>query len=242
MIGIGHYFTAPMWAMMLLIGIAIPLEQAGALVSLQALEHFSPMSYWRSLDPERIVYVFLATMFALFAPKVMGYLAALADPQVRRGCGGALRMVVSILVESVLAALMAPIVMYVQSRGVAEVLAGRDSGWDAQRRDDGSMPWSTLVRRYGGLSLFGALMGAAAYVVSPALLAWMSPVIIGLVCSIPIVALTSSRGAGRLLRRLHLLSIPEETVPPPILVRAARLRQRIEAEAEAAAAASTPGA
>jgi len=240
MIGIGHYFTAPMWAMMMLIGIAIPLEQAGALVSLQALEHFSPVSYWRTLDPERIVYVFGATMFALFAPKVMGYLAVLADPKVRRGCGGALRMIVSVVIESLLAALMAPIVMYVQSRGVAEVLAGRDSGWDAQRRDDGSMPWSTLLLRYGGLSAFGLLMGVAAYLVSPALAAWMSPVIVGLVFSIPIVALTSARGPGQFLRRLHLLSIPEETVPPPILVRASRLRQRIEAEAEAAASAATP--
>lgn len=240
LIGIGHYFTAPMWAMMMLIGIAIPLEQAGALVSLQALENFSPVSYWRSLDPERIVYVFLATLFGLFAPKVMGYLAALADPKVRRGCGGALRMVASVLIESVLAALMAPIVMYVQSRGVAEVLAGRDSGWDAQRRDDGSMPLSALVRRYGGLSLFGLVMGVAAYFVSPALAAWMSPVVIGLVFAIPIVALTSARGPGQFLRRLQLLSIPEETAPPPILVRAARLRRRIEAEAEAAASASTP--
>ncbi len=239
LIGIGHYLTAPMWALMMLIGIAIPLDQSGALVSLQDLAHFSPVDYWRSLDPERIVWVFGATMFALFAPKVMGYLAVLADGKVRRGCGGAARMIVSIVIESVLAALMAPIVMYVQSRGVAEVLAGKDSGWDAQRRDDGSMPWSTLTLRYGGLSLFGVMMGAAAYFVSPALLAWMSPVIIGLVFSIPIVALTSARGPGQFLRRLRLLSIPEETRPPAILVRAGRLRQKIEEEAEAASEGAT---
>ncbi|TBV75876.1 glucans biosynthesis glucosyltransferase MdoH [Pseudoxanthomonas winnipegensis] len=238
MIGIGHYLTAPMWAMMMLIGIAIPLEQAGTLLSLSDLAHFSPVSYWRSLDPDRILYVFEATMFALFAPKVMGYLAVLADRKVRRGCGGWFRMIVSIVIESVLAALMAPIVMYVQSRGVAEVLAGKDSGWDAQRRDDGSMPWGLLVRRYGGLSVFGLLMGAAAYFVSPSLALWMSPVIAGLVLSIPIVALTSARGPGQALRRLKLLSIPEETRPPAILVRAGRLRQRIEAEAEAAAEAN----
>jgi membrane glycosyltransferase len=171
----------------------------------------------------------------------MGYLAVLADGKVRRGCGGWLRMIFSVLIESVLAALMAPIVMYVQSRGVAEVLAGKDSGWDAQRRDDGSMPWATLVRRYGGLSLFGVMMGAAAYFVSPALLAWMSPVVAGLVLSIPIVALTSARKPGQFLRRLRLLSIPEETRPPAILVRAGRLRQRIEAEAEAAETSQKPG-
>ena len=29
LIGIGHYFTAPMWAMLMLIGLAIPLQKAG---------------------------------------------------------------------------------------------------------------------------------------------------------------------------------------------------------------------
>ena len=36
---------------------------------------------------------------------------------------------------------------FVAMRGVAEVLAGRDSGWETQRRDDGSVPLGSLVRR-----------------------------------------------------------------------------------------------
>jgi membrane glycosyltransferase len=130
----------------------------------------------------------------------------------------------SVLIESVLAALMAPIVMYVQSRGVAEVLAGKDSGWESQRRDDGSLPLSALLKSYGGLSLFGLLIGALALFASPSLAAWMAPVILGLVLAIPLVALTSARAPGQWLRRRKLLSIPEETNPPPILKRATQLR------------------
>jgi membrane glycosyltransferase len=118
--------------------------------------------------------------------------------------------------------------MYVQSRGVAEVLAGKDSGWDAQRRDDGSVPLSSLVRSYGGLSLLGVLAGAMAYLISPSLAAWMSPVILGLVLSIPIVMLTSSRRLGLSLRKLWMFSIPEEHEPPPVLTRAAQLRQAVK--------------
>src|SRR6185437_657095 len=40
LIGIGHYFTAPMWAMLMLIGIAIPLFQEG--IDFNALLHLSP--------------------------------------------------------------------------------------------------------------------------------------------------------------------------------------------------------
>ena len=60
--------------------------------------------------------------------------------------------------------------------------------------------------------------------VSPSLAAWMSPVILGLVLAIPIVALTSARGPGVLLRKLGLLRIPEEVSAPAVLKRARELR------------------
>ncbi|MCW4456503.1 glucans biosynthesis glucosyltransferase MdoH [Flavobacterium sp. MXW15] len=231
MIGIGHYFTAPMWAMLMLIGIAIPLQQDGLDLA-QALHlPFSPAHYWHRQDESGVLWVFAVTMAVLLAPKLMGYLAMLLSPAERRGCGGALRALVGVLLETLLAALMAPIVMYLQSRGVAEVLAGKDSGWDAQQRDDGSVSWPALLRGYGGLSLFGLLAGGMAYAVSPPLAAWMSPVVIGMVLAVPVVALTSSRSAGQRLRRWNLLSIPEERSPPHVLVRAAELRRVAAREA-----------
>ena len=132
------------------------------------------------------------------------------------------------LLETILAALMAPVTMYVQSRGLAEVLAGRDSGWESQRRDDGRVPFSSLLRNYGGLSVFGACAGVVAYAVSPALFAWMSPVVAGLVLSIPIVMLTSARTPGAWLRRVGVFSTPEEIAPPQVLVRAKALRKAAE--------------
>ncbi|MBD3827932.1 MULTISPECIES: glucans biosynthesis glucosyltransferase MdoH [Stenotrophomonas] len=223
MIGIGHYFTAPMWAMLMLIGIAIPLFQGG--IDFNALLHLSPGQYWRHQDEEKVVRMFALTMVVLLSPKVLGYLAMLLDPVERRGCGGAFRALISMLLETVLAALMAPVVMYVQSRGVAEVLAGKDSGWDAQQRDDGGISWPALIRGYGGLSVFGLFMGALAYAVSPSLAAWMAPVVVGMVLAVPVVALTSGRRAGDLLHRWGLMDIPEELAPPPVLVRAAQLRR-----------------
>lgn len=228
LIGIGHYFTAPMWAMLMLIGIAIPLFQEG--IDFNALLHLSPSVYWRAQDEEQVVRLFAATMAVLLLPKVLDYLAMLLDPVDRRGCGGAIRAFVSMLVETVLAALMAPVVMYVQSRGVAEVLSGRDSGWDAQQRDDGGISWLALIRGYGGLGVFGAFMGVLAWAVSPSLAAWMAPVVIGMVLAVPVVALTSSRGPGAFLHRLGLLDIPEENIPPPVLVRAAQLRREAAAQ------------
>ncbi|MET4616847.1 membrane glycosyltransferase [Stenotrophomonas sp. 2619] len=223
MIGIGHYFTAPMWGMLMLVGIAIPLFQGG--IDFNEVLHLSPSLYWRHQDEEKVIRMFAITMVVLLTPKVLGYVAMLLDRVERRGCGGGIRALLSMLLETLLAALMAPVVMYVQSRGVAEVLAGKDSGWDAQQRDDGGISWPALIRGYGGLSVFGLFMGVLAYAVSPSLAAWMAPVVVGMVLAIPVVALTSSRSAGTLMHRLRLMEIPEETAPPKVLVRAAELRR-----------------
>ncbi|WP_372017861.1 glucans biosynthesis glucosyltransferase MdoH [Pseudoxanthomonas sp. 10H] len=224
LVGIGHYFTAPMWAMLMLVGLAIPLYRSDLVWDGFQLQGFSPLAYWRAADAERVAWLFAATMGVLFAPKVFGYIATVVDADARRGAGGALRALAGVLVESVLAALMAPIVMYRQSRGVAEVLAGRDSGWEAQRRDDGSVPFWSLVQSYAGLSLFGAFMGLLAWAVSPGLALWMAPVVVGMVLAIPTVWITSARTPGRWLRRHRVLCIPEELDPPPVLRRAAELR------------------
>ncbi|MEN5264913.1 glucans biosynthesis glucosyltransferase MdoH [Stenotrophomonas sp. TWI587] len=231
LVGIGHYFTAPMWAMLMLIGIAIPLFQGG--IDINEVLHLSPGVYWRHQDETQVIRMFAITMVVLLSPKVLGYLAMLLEPVERRGCGGTIRAFISMLLETILAALMAPVVMYVQSRGVAEVLAGKDSGWDAQQRDDGGVSWSALARGYGGLSVFGLFMGVLAYAVSPSLAAWMAPVVIGMVLAIPVVGFTSSRSAGVWMHRLGLMEIPEESAPPKVLVRAAELR-RAAAEAHPA--------
>ncbi len=240
LIGIGHYFTAPMWAMLMIVGLAIPLMHAGLTWGNLTLVDFSPTGYLREQDPDRFLGVFILTMTMLLSPKLFGYLATVSDPVLRRGCGGALRAFAGMLLETLLAALMAPVTMYVQSRGVAEVLAGRDSGWETQRRDDGSLPLSALVRSYGGMTIAGLIAGVAAWLVSPPLAAWMSPVIAGLVLSMPIVAVTSARAPGQWLRRHRIFCTPEELDPPPVLVRAGELRHAAEARARADAEARVP--
>jgi len=239
LVGIGHYSTAPMWAMLMLVGLAIPLQQAGFHLTQPHLDGFTPSLYWRGGDPERFLWVFYLTMAVLLAPKAMGCIATLLDTSLRRQCGGALRIVGSALLETAMAALMAPVTMYVQSRGVAEVLAGRDSGWETQRRDDGSVPLGGLLRRYAGLSVFGAFSGVLAYLVSPALAAWMAPVVMGMVLSVPLNLLTASPAVGDRLRRAGWLRTPEEVAPPAILARAVELRVPMASVPSAASAAAS---
>jgi membrane glycosyltransferase len=60
----------------------------------------------------------------------------------------------------------------------------------------------------------------------------MTPVIIGLVLAIPLAWLTSSSRIGVAARRLGLFLIPEETAPPPVLVRSRELYRALAANDE----------
>jgi membrane glycosyltransferase len=230
--GIGSYITAPLWLLFIIVGVLISL-QSRFLIPDYFPNGKSLFPTWPIIDPERAKLVFIGTMALLLAPKLFAYIALLIDGRLRRGCGGAIRAMLSMLVETLLGGLLAPVTMLTQSMDVFAILVGRDSGWNAQRRDDGSIPWPTVMRLYAWHTLFGVALAVSAFLVSPYLLAWMSPVVIGQALAIPLAIFTGSAGVGRALSRLGLLRIPEELQPPAVLAMA---------EASAAVLGRTPPA
>lgn len=225
--GIGSYITAPLWVLFLLTGI---------LIALQA--RFVPYNYfpggkslfptWPVIDPVRAMWMFIGTMAVLLAPKLLAAIAVLLRASERRGHGGAARLLMSVVAETVLTGLIAPVMMLSQSGAVCGVLLGRDSGWQPQRRDDGSVPMKELARRYRHHTVLGLLLGGGAWIVSPYLALWMTPVVLGLLLAIPLAAITGQRRVGRALRRIGLLCTPEETALPGVLARATELARQLE--------------
>ncbi|EHH68245.1 glucosyltransferase MdoH [Gluconobacter morbifer G707] len=214
--GIGSYVMSPIWLLFLLFGILISLQS-----HFYHPEYFGtqPTLYphWPRVDPVQAKFVFIGTMGILLAPKGLAFLAMLFDRAALRGSGGVIRLAVSIVVETIIGGLIAPIAMLIQTSGVISILLGRDSGWNAQNREDGRVSLKEVARGYWIYTLFGILLAAAAWSVSQALFLWMTPVLLGLLLAIPLAALTASRDAGMAMRRAGLLLIEEETSPPPIL-------------------------
>ena len=99
-------------------------------------------------------------MGLLLAPKLIGYLRDAVRPRRRGADSAAAARVLGMLVETVISGLIAPVMMLIQSASVIGILMGRDSGWQAQRRDDGTLPWRDVVRRYGRHTLFGLVLAA----------------------------------------------------------------------------------
>jgi membrane glycosyltransferase len=224
--GIGSYITAPLWLLFILTGIAISL-QAQFVRPEYFTSEFSLFPVWPAQDAERAIWVFAITMSVLFIPKILSWLALLTRGDDRRGCGGMIRSFISMVLESILAGLLAPVTMLTQSMAVISILVGHDSGWNPQRRDDGTLPFREVLHRYGPHTLFGIALAGSAYAVSVSLFLWMSPVLVGMLLAIPLAMLTSSRALGIGLRKLGLLRIPEEHRTPEELRRASELYRQL---------------
>ena len=221
--GIMAYLASPFWLLQLVVGLALVLQ-----TTYIRPEYFSSdfrlFPAWPRFDPERALWLFALTMGILLAPKVFGVVLMLFDGEKRRACGGALRLVLSFLIEIVLSALVAPILMLVQSGSVFQILVGGDTGWNPQRRDDGSIPMRDIVRRHRWHTLLGVVAGLSAFMIATSLFLWMSPTILGLVLAIPLSWLSGSLATGLALKRFGLLLTPDEVYPPAIVAEANALQ------------------
>ncbi len=214
--GIGSYITAPLWLLFLLTGILIAV-QARFVQPDYFPQGNSLFPQWPVVDPVRAKWMFVGTMALLLVPKLLGCIAVLLDRDEERRFRP-VRLFGGILFETILAGLIAPIVMLTQTIDVIAILLGRDSGWNAQRRGDGAIPARETRRLYSRHTGLGLLLGAVAWAISLPLALWMLPVVCGLSLAIPLALLTSQSSSNGLLRT------PEETTIPPIVARATALR------------------
>lgn len=226
--GIMGYLASPFWLMQLVVGILIVLQVNYARPEYFTQE-FTLFPVWPRFDPERALRLFALTMAILLAPKVFGLLLTLFRTRLRRAGGGAIRLIVSALIEVLFSAFFAPIMMLIQSGSVFQILLGRDTGWNPQRRDDGSIPMKDIVRRHRTHTALGLIAGLSAFMIATSLFAWMSPTIVGLVLAIPLSWASGQLAIGLWLKRHKLLLTPEEGEPPPIALRANALQAEFAA-------------
>jgi membrane glycosyltransferase len=212
--------------MQLFVGIVLVL-QASYIKPEYFTSEFTLFPAFPRFDAERSLALFAVTMAILLIPKLFGLILALLHGPTRRGCGGPIFLFFSTIFEVFMSALFAPIQMLIQTGHVAHFLFGFDTGWNPQRRDDGSMPFRAIVRRHRSHVAMGIITLIAGLLISPSLVAWMSPTIAGLVLAIFISWVTGQRVSGIALRRAGLLITPEEKTKPSVVRRANRLSKAL---------------
>lgn len=214
--GVLSYLASPLWFLFLLAGMALALH-AYLVPPDYFMSDWSLFPTWPQIDAERAMLLFGLCMAVLFAPKILGLMDFLTAPVSR---GMRLKTVAGFLVEILLTALVAPILMLTQTSAVLEILTGRDSGWRTQARDADRLAWGELWHFHKRHLFMGLALAIAAGAISWRLLAWMSPAILSLLLAIPISYFAANARAGRWLARGGVLVIPEERRPPEVSVAA----------------------
>ena len=216
--GVLSYATSPLWLFLLIAGAGVWMEQGGPSMLIRA---------------DAAAWLFGLTMALLIAPKLMAGALILRGRTQRKAFGGGYRFVVSMLMEVVLSALVAPVLMLMQSVSVLQVLLGRDAGWATQQRDPGRLTRREAWRVHRAHMGIGGVAAVLVFTLDPVMFWWSSPVYLGLIFSAPLALFLSQPHIGDFL---GLFQTPEERRPPRVALRAAELRAAYDREAPVRAA------
>jgi membrane glycosyltransferase len=228
-VGIMSYLSSPLWLVMLGIGFALAVQ--AHLIRPEYFNHdFQLFPTWPRFNVELMMTLFWFSMVVLLIPKMLGLIHALLSKRIRRGGGGVIGVAASFFLEVILSALYAPILMLIQSGHVFAVFMGRDSGWKPQRRDGRGTTWSDAWHYHKRHMFLSCVTAVIVWFLSPPLLAWLSPALLGLFLAVPLSRASGSERLGRILSRLALLRTPEEAETPALVAR----RQELVRQAGAA--------
>ncbi|WP_017444471.1 glucans biosynthesis glucosyltransferase MdoH [Gayadomonas joobiniege] len=185
---------------------------------------------WKIAKTELIYALLYFTASLLLLPKLMGIIIALLYH--RQAFGGTIRLLLSAMVETVFAILIAPIMMVFHAYFVVCVFAGKKVSWNSQSREGRMLNWREAFIYTRWATLVAVCWGAVAWYFAPVFFWWMLPVLLGLVLAAPILRYSSSLTLGLLFKKAGLFMIPAEYKQVPVIEAVAKhlqiLRQQDE--------------
>jgi len=211
-LGIVSYLASPLWLAFLVVSAIIAHRFSTSGVKLLPVHSFAEYAGW-SYSTQAICLSFF-TLGMLFLPKAM----ALLDLRGRRdevaAFGGWPDLLGGVFLETVVFTLLAPVLMLFHTKFIVLTLCRRKVSWGTQRRGRaGVTAIGESFRAHWGHTLIGFAGMIVVKRIDPALAFWMSPILIGLICSIPLSVFTGSLEIGGNFRAEGLLKTPEESQP-----------------------------
>lgn len=219
-LGIFGYLAGPLWlAFMLTFNWIYCYQKYTGLTEIPVR---SWVAQWSGTQEAFLI--FIICMVVLMLPKFLSLLDLANDWPRRKQFGGLLNAFGGVVGETIFSTLHAPLLMLWHTRFVITNIAGISVGWATQKRSAGGTDWLYALRRHWGHMLIGVVWGWFTWKLDPGLFWWFTPVLAGLVLSVPLSVLTSRRSLSARAKSLRLFLTPEETSPPTELV---SLRSRL---------------
>ncbi len=226
LMGVMGYLSSPLWLLFMILSTIRVVSLALSPLAWGGIElHNTTSLFGYALKVPEALTLFAFTMVLIFVPKIVSVVVTLGRRDEVQRFGGKGRLVAGAVLETLVSALLAPVNMAFNAKFVIFTVLGQGVSWVTQQRDseDGT-DWREAIITHSGHTLFGLVWGISAFVVSPAFFWWLSPVLAGLVLSIPVSILLSKAKVGRAARSLGIFLTPEEVHPPYEL---RRLRQNL---------------
>ena len=199
--GIMSYLASPLWLIFLVLSTLVATRLALLPINYFPAQH-SPFPAWPEWHPEIALALASSTLFLLFLPKLLAVLDVLRGGRTAEFGG-------SVLLETMISTLLAPIRMLAHSRFVLEALLNLNLRWAGQNRT-GETGWRpTLMSQLPG-SLIALCWAIFAYRLDVGFFIWSLPVVIPLILAVPVSMLLGRVSMGRILRNFGLLCVPEE--------------------------------
>lgn len=217
MTGIFSYLSAAFWFALIAVGFALAVQ--AHFVRPEYFTNLSLFPTWPVFDFEKARSLFVVSMALVLAPKFYGWLSGMLHWQQCKKFGGPIRLTLDTLIEVLISALYAPILMFSQFLVVVDILKGRDSGWKPQSRDGGENKWGETARAHMYHTVFGIFLAISAYLLGPQLFYWSLPITFGLIFAIPFSWMSGGEHRGNLISKLGFLKGPEERSPAEIVTR-----------------------
>lgn len=214
LLGILSYLASPLWFAFLVLSCVIVYRAKPAFGSL-APESALPWS-----SGAQAIGLFAATLGLLFLPKVLALFDLRRRPTERVQFGPWGKLIKGVVAETATFTLIAPILMLFHTKFVVLTLCRQTVTWGTQRRGSaGASAWNEAVSAHMQQTLLGVAFFFFVAGVSTTLAWWMSPLLAGILLSIPISYVTGTAPPGLALRERGIFVTPEETAPRPELCR-----------------------
>jgi membrane glycosyltransferase len=215
-LGILSYLASPLWLAFLLVSTVIGYHCAATGPTLLPVRSFADYLHWSYRAQALGLFGF--TLALLFLPKAIALLDLRARPEDAAAFGGWKSLWAGVSLETLVFTLLAPVLMLFHTQFIGLTLCRRSVTWGAQRRGRaGASVLTETLAAHWGQTLVGLGAAALVYRIDPTLAAWMSPILAGLILSIPLTLFTGSLPLGLALRQRGILKTPEEGRPPPEL-------------------------
>ena len=169
---------------------------------------------WPIWRPDWAMWLLGITGMILFLPKVLSIVLITVREHSTKLYGGVIKLSASVFLEILLSSILAPIRMVFHTRFVIMNLFGRTVTWKSQGRDDAETSWGEAIRHHGSDTLIATVWGITLYWLNPDYFWWVTPIIGGLILSIPASVLASRVTLGEKARAAGLFLVPEEVDPP----------------------------